>query len=50
VAHHDAGSQDTCIRHTERLAEAGAASSVPSVGDAYDNALAQTKIGLFKTS
>ena len=49
VAHHDAGSQYTSIRYTERLAEAGAAPSVGSVGDALDNALAESEIGLFKT-
>lgn len=49
VHHTDAGSQYTSIRFTERLAEAGAAPSVGSVGDAYDNALAETEIGLFKT-
>lgn len=37
VAHHDAGSQYTSIHYTERLAEVGAAPSVGSVGDAYDN-------------
>ena len=37
------------IRYTERLAEAGAACSVGSVGDSYDNALAETIIGLYKT-
>ena len=37
------------IRYTERLAEAGIAPSVGSVGDSYDNALAETVIGLFKT-
>jgi putative transposase len=37
------------LRYTERLAEAGAAPSVGSVGDAYDNALAESEIGLFKT-
>jgi putative transposase len=49
VHHSDAGAQYTSIRFTERLAEAGAAPSVGSVGDAYDNALAETEIGLFKT-
>ena len=49
VAHHDAGSQYTSIRYTERLAAAQAAPSVGSVGDAYDNALAESEIGLFKT-
>ena len=37
------------IRYSERLAEAGAQPSVGSVGDSYDNALAESIIGLFKT-
>ena len=37
------------IRYTERLAEAGIEPSVGSVGDSYDNALAETIIGLYKT-
>ena len=37
------------LKYTERLAEAGIEPSVGSVGDAYDNALAETVIGLFKT-
>ena len=37
------------IRYTERLAEAGIATSVGSKGDSYDNALAESVIGLFKT-
>lgn len=37
------------IRYTERLAEAGIDTSVGSVGDSYDNALAESIIGLFKT-
>lgn len=49
VAHSDAGSQYRSIAYTERLAAAGAAPSVSSVGDAYDNALAESTIGLFKT-
>lgn len=49
VCHSDAGSQYTSIAFTERLAAAGAAPSVGSVGDAYDNALAESIIGLFKT-
>ncbi|MGH8833537.1 MAG: IS3 family transposase, partial [Actinomycetes bacterium] len=49
IHHTDAGSQYTSIRFTERLAQAGAAPSVGSVGDAYDNALAESEIGLFKT-
>jgi len=49
VHHSDRGSQYLSIRYTERLAEAGIKSSVGSVGDSYDNALAETIIGLFKT-
>jgi transposase InsO family protein len=48
-AHSDRGSQYLAIRYTERLAEAGIEPSVGSVGDSYDNALAETVIGLFKT-
>jgi len=47
--HSDAGSQYLSIRYTERLAEAGIEPSVGSVGDSYDNALAETIIGLYKT-
>ena len=49
IAHSDRGSQYLAIRYTERLAEAGIEPSVGSVGDAFDNALAETVIGLFKT-
>jgi len=49
VCHSDAGSQFTSIRFGERLAELGALPSVGSVGDSYDNALAETVIGLYKT-
>ena len=49
VAHSDRGSQYFAIRYTERLAEEGIEPSVGSVGDSYDNALAETVIGLFKT-
>jgi putative transposase len=49
ICHHDAGSQYTSIAFTERLAAAGVQPSVGSVGDAYDNALAESVIGLFKT-
>jgi len=49
IHHSDRGSQYLSIRYTERLAEANIASSVGSVGDSYDNALAETIIGLFKT-
>ncbi len=49
VHHSDAGSQYTSIAFTERLAQAGIAPSIGSVADAYDNALAESTIGLFKT-
>jgi putative transposase len=49
VAHTDRGSQYVSIRYTERLAEAGIAASVGSRGDSYDNALAETINGLYKT-
>ncbi len=48
VFHSDAGSQYLSIAHTERLTEAGIDPSVGSVGDAYDNALAESIIGLYK--
>ena len=49
VHHSDRGVQYLSIRYTERLAEAGIERSVGSVGDSYDNALAETIIGLYKT-
>ena len=49
ICHHDAGSQYTSIAYTERLAESGIDPSVGTVGDAYDNALAETTVGSFKT-
>jgi transposase InsO family protein len=49
VHHSDHGVQYVSIRYTERLAEAGIEPSVGSVGDSYDNALAETIIGLYKT-
>jgi transposase InsO family protein len=49
VHHSDRGSQYLSIRYSERLAEAGAVASVGSRGDSYDNALAETIIGLYKT-
>jgi transposase InsO family protein len=45
----DKGSQYLCIRYSERLAEHGIAASVGTTGDSYDNALAESIIGLFKT-
>ncbi len=49
VHHSDRGSQYVSIRYTERLAEAGIKPSVGSKGDSYDNALAETINGLYKT-
>lgn len=49
IHHNDRGCQNLSIHYTEKLAEAGIDSSVGSVGDSYDNALAETINGLFKT-
>ena len=49
IHHSDRGTQYTALRYTERLAEAAVVRSVGSVGDSYDNALAETINGLFKT-
>ena len=49
IHHSDRGSQYLAIKYTERLVEAGIDPSVGSVGDSYDNALAESTIGLFKT-
>ena len=49
VTHSDAGSQFTSVRYGERLAELGAQPSIGSVGDSFDNALAETINGLYKT-
>ncbi len=49
IHHSDRGTQYLSIRYTERLAQAGIERSVGSVGDSYDNALAETVIGLYKT-
>ena len=49
IHHSDRGSQYLAIKYTERLAEADIDPSVGSVGDSYDNALAESTIGLFKT-
>lgn len=48
VHHSDHGAQYLCIRYTQRLAEAGIAASVGTVGDSYDNALAESIISLYK--
>ncbi len=47
--HSDAGSQYTSIRYSNRLLDAGALASIGSVGDSYDNAMAESTIGLYKT-
>jgi putative transposase len=49
VHHSDAGSQYTAIRYADRLTEVGAVASIGSVGDSYDNAMAESVIGLYKT-
>ena len=49
VHHSDRGVQFLSVRYTERLAEAGIAASVGSRGDSYDNAMAESFIGLYKT-
>ena len=49
VHHSDRGTQYVSMRYTDRLADAGIAPSVGSRGDSYDNALAESVIGLFKT-
>lgn len=49
VAHADAGSQFTSLRYSERLDDIGAVPSIGSVGDSYDNALAESVNSLLKT-
>ncbi len=49
VHHSDRGSQYLSIRYTERLADSGIEASVGSTGDSYDNAMAESVIGLYKT-
>ena len=49
IQHSDAGTQYTALRYTERLAEVGAIASIGTVGDSYDNALAESVVGLYKT-
>ena len=49
VHHSDRGGQYLSLRYTERLAQAGIEPSVGRVGDSYDNALAESIIGLYKT-
>ena len=49
IHHSDAGSQYTAIRYSNRLADAGALASIGTVGDSFDNAMAESVIGLYKT-
>jgi putative transposase len=49
IHHSDAGSQYTSIRYSNRLADAGAVASIGTVADSYDNAEAESLIGLYKT-
>jgi len=49
VCHNDAGSQYTSIAYTDRLDEIGAAPSIGTVADSYDNAMAESTNALFKT-
>jgi putative transposase len=49
TCHSDAGSQYTAIAYTERLDDVGAAPSIGTIGDSFDNAMAESVIGLFKT-
>jgi len=49
IHHSDAGSQYTSFAFTQRLIDAGADPSIGTVGDGYDNALAESTIGLYKT-
>ena len=49
ICHTDAGSQYTSILYTEQLADIGADPSIGTVGDSYDNAMAESVMGIFKT-
>ena len=49
ICHSDAGSQYTSVAHTERLDDIGAAPSIGTIGDSFDNAMAESVISLFKT-
>lgn len=49
ICHSDAGGQYTSIAYTDRLDDIGAAPSIGTVGDSFDNAMAESVIGLFKT-
>ena len=49
ICHTDAGSQYTSIAYTDRIDEVGASPSIGTVGDSYDNAMAESVMGIFKT-
>jgi putative transposase len=49
VCHSDAGSQGRLIAYTECLADVGAAPSIGTIGDSYENAMAETMMGIYKT-
>ena len=49
ICHTDAGSQYTSIAYTERLCDIGAAPSIGTIGDSFDNAMAESVMGIFKT-
>jgi putative transposase len=49
VHHSDAGSQYTSIRYTSRLTDVGAVASIGTIGDSFDNSMAESVIGLYKT-
>jgi putative transposase len=49
ICHTDAGSQYTSVLYTDRIDEVGAAPSIGTVGDSYDNAMAESVMGIFKT-
>ena len=49
TCHSDAGSQYTSVAYTERIDDIGAAPSIGTIGDSYDNAMAESVMGLFKT-
>lgn len=49
VCHHDAGSQYTSIAHTEAVAALKAHTSIGTIGDSFDNAMAESVVGIYKT-
>jgi len=49
ICHTDAGAQYTSVSYTDRIDELGVSASIGTVGDSYDNALAESVMGIFKT-